>query len=79
MTIFGDVVQVFCTVKAIGGLSAHGDQDKLVSWIRGAQKVPEKVYCVHGEPHAATALAHRLRDDLKIKTFVPNVGETVEL
>ncbi len=79
VTIFGDVIQVFCTVKAIGGLSAHGDQDKLVSWIRGAEKIPERVYCVHGEPHAATALAHRLRDDLHIKTFVPERGETVEI
>lgn len=77
--IFGKEVEVKCTIKAIGGLSAHGDQDKLISWVRGAKKIPKKIYCVHGEPHSATALAHRLRDELNVKTFVPDFGETVEI
>ena len=68
-----------CTIKAIGGLSAHADQNKLLSWIRGAEKIPEKVFCVHGEPSAATVLGHKLRDDLGIKTFVPEYGETVKV
>ncbi len=79
VTIFHDPITVRCKVKAIGGLSAHGDQDKLTSWIAGAAKIPERVYCVHGEANAATTLAHRLRDDLHIKTFVPERGETVEI
>jgi len=77
--IFGKDIEVKCVIKAIGGLSAHGDQNKLLSWIRGAEKIPEKVYCIHGESHAATALGHRLQKDLGIKTFVPEFGETVEI
>lgn len=77
--IFGEKITVRCAIKAIGGLSAHADQEKLVNWIRGAEKVPEKIYCTHGEAAAATALAHRLRDDLKIPTFVPTAGERVEI
>ena len=77
--IFGQEVAVKCAIKAIGGLSAHGDQEKLLSWVRAAEKIPAKVYCVHGEAHAATALSHKLRDELGIKTFVPEFGQTVEI
>ena len=77
--IFGQDVEVHCTIKAIGALSAHGDQNKLVDWIKNAEKQPEKVYCVHGEPNAATTLAHRLRDELGIDAFVPENGETVDV
>ena len=75
--IFGEPVRVRCTIKAIGGLSAHADQKKLMEWIGSAQKKPGKVYCVHGEPESATAFAHKLRDFLGIKTFVPEEREVV--
>lgn len=76
VTIFGKKILVRCTIKAIGALSAHGDQNKLVNWIGSAKTAPKKIYFVHGEPHAATALAHRVRDELGIETFVPERGET---
>ena len=77
--VYGQKIKVHCKIKAIGALSAHGDQKKMVGWVGSAEKVPEKVYLIHGEPNGATALAHKLRDDLGIKTFVPELGETVEL
>lgn len=77
--IFDEYVQVNCAVKAIGALSAHGDQAKLIKWVGEAEKIPQKIFCVHGEPHAATELAHRLRDKYKIETFVPEEGEEVEI
>ena len=79
VTIFNEVIPVRCQVKAIGGLSAHADQKKLLQWVGGAEKIPEKIYCIHGEPEAATIFAHRLRDELVVKTFVPEHGETVEI
>jgi metallo-beta-lactamase family protein len=78
VTIFGKKIPVRCTIKAIGALSAHGDQNKLISWIGAAKTLPKKVYFVHGEAHAATALAHRVRDELSIEAFIPENGETVE-
>src|SRR3989338_2142661 len=84
--IHGAEIAVRCTVKAIGGLSAHADQKKLVEWVGSAHStssgqagIPKKVFCTHGEPHAATELAHRLRDMYQIETFVPEFGETVEI
>src|SRR3989344_5840304 len=43
--IFNKEVEVKCAIKAICGLSAHGDRSKMLSWVRGAQKIPEKVFC----------------------------------
>jgi len=77
--IFGEKVEVNCTIKAIGALSAHGDQKKMLSWIGGAQKLPKEVYCVHGEPVAATTLAHKIKEEYGVKTFVPEQGEKIEI
>lgn len=77
--IFGDEIEVNATIKAVGGLSAHGDQQKILSWIRNAESLPQKVYCVHGEPHSATALAHKIRDEFGIKPVVPEEGDSVKL
>jgi metallo-beta-lactamase family protein len=79
VNIFGEKIKVRCTVKALGALSAHGDQAKLLDWVGGATQLPKKVYCVHGEPHAATELAHRLRDNFEIEALVPEFGEKVEV
>lgn len=79
VTIFGEEIDVKCTVQAIGALSGHADQKKIISWISGAEKLPKEVYCVHGEPIAATELAHQIKKALKIEAYVPEYGERIEL
>lgn len=59
--ILGESVQVHCQIHAIGALSAHADQLKLVAWI-GAAK-PRQVYLNHGEPAASAALAKKLSEE----------------
>ena len=77
VTIHNEEVPVRATVRAVGAFSAHGDQKKLLSWVRNAEKIPERIYCVHGEAHAATELAHRFRDELGVKALVPENGERI--
>lgn len=77
--VFGEDVYVKCKVKAVGALSAHGDQPKLIKWAGTAKKMPKKIFCVHGEPHAATELAHRLRDAYNVEAVVPEMGERIEI
>ncbi len=77
--IHGEHIPVRAKIIAIGALSAHADQQKLLDWIGHADKVPKTVYCVHGEAHAATELAHRIRDRFHISAFVPEYGESVEV
>lgn len=77
--IFGKDIPVRCNIKAIGALSAHGDQKKLMEWIGNAEKRPDKVYFVHGEANAATTIAHKIRDEMEVEAFVPEEGEIVEI
>jgi metallo-beta-lactamase family protein len=60
--IFNERVQVRCHVQAIGALSAHADQQKLVDWISTAPVPPRRVLINHGEPESALALALKLKD-----------------
>jgi metallo-beta-lactamase family protein len=73
LRIHGATVPVNAQVIALSGLSAHADQDGLVSWAM-ASPPPETVFLVHGEPPAAGALRHRLQQfDLEVK--VPDLHD----
>ncbi|MFA5062098.1 MAG: MBL fold metallo-hydrolase [Patescibacteria group bacterium] len=77
--IMGERIPVHCQVKAIGALSAHGDQNKLLDWVGGGTSLPKKVFINHGEPNASEALAKRLTGDLGVKATVVNFGLEVEV
>lgn len=79
VTVMGERVPVRCRVRAIGALSAHADQEKLLDWIGGGLATPKKVYLNHGEPPASEALAKRLTAELGIKATVVNHGLKVEV
>ncbi len=77
--IMGEKIPVRCHVKAIGALSAHGDQNKLLDWVGGGSSVPKKVLLTHGEPSAAEALAKRLAGDLNVQATPTTFGMKVEV
>jgi len=81
VTIMGQRVRVRATIKSIGALSAHADQDTIIAWVGTAKGAPKRIYTVHGEPHAATELAHRLQKKFSDKTqvSVPEEGQVVEI
>lgn len=79
VTIYEKKIPVRCTINAIGGLSAHGDKNKITSWIKNAKKKPEKIFCTHGEVESANALANVLSREFDVNTSVPTFGQTVEL
>jgi metallo-beta-lactamase family protein len=65
-------------VHTIGGLSAHGDQQDLVTWYSAFEGRPP-VYLVHGEPAAQQALAQRMHDDLDAPVTIAKRGQTVRI
>jgi metallo-beta-lactamase family protein len=73
------MIEVKANVVSCGGYSAHGDQHKLVNWIRGAKSLPKHVYCMHGEEEVAAALASRITEELKIPTDVPRLDEVITI
>lgn len=77
--IFGETVDVRARHKAIGGYSAHADQQGLRDWVASMPTRPQQAFVVQGEEAASLALAQVIRDELAIETTVPNLGESFEL
>lgn len=76
--IFGEKVDIKCRIEAIHSYSAHGDQEKLLSWIRSGKNT-QHIYITHGDKLASENLAVRIEKELKISASVPAFGSRVEM
>lgn len=79
VTIFGEEVPVRSRVLAIGGYSAHADQNKLLEWAGAMQKNVKGIFLVHGEEAASEALAVKIREQFDLTVTVPDIAKTYEL
>ncbi len=79
VSIYGKRIRVRAKVKAIGAYSAHADQKKILSWIRGIPQKPQLVLCNHGEEESAVALCTAITDKLGVDAKAPHYGESFEI
>lgn len=77
--IFGETIPVKCAVKAVGSLSAHGDQYKLLNWLKSAPDLPEKIILNHGELHASTALLKQIKNGLGCDGEIAKEGRKIRI
>lgn len=77
--IFGQPIQVRARVERMTSLSAHADQQEMLTWLRGFKTPPKKTFIVHGEPGPQEVLAAKIREELGWDTVIPTHGQTVEL
>lgn len=75
VTVHGERVVVKCQIKVMGALSAHGDQNKLVSWISAGR--PKRVIFNHGEPGPSAAVAKRLQQECGVEAAPAVLNSTV--
>jgi metallo-beta-lactamase family protein len=74
--IFGERYALRAQVEVINGLSAHGDRNELLDWVKAMDNLPTKVFVVHGDPEPATAMANGLSELGIAETYVPARGES---
>jgi metallo-beta-lactamase family protein len=55
----------------IDGLSAHGDYEEILAWLKHLKHAPNCTFITHGEPAAADHLRQKLERDLKWRCEVP--------
>jgi metallo-beta-lactamase family protein len=72
--IFRENVAVRARVFTIGGFSAHADQEDLLEWVSHFESSP-KVFVVHGEAAASTALAEKIQERLHLVAHIPTWKE----
>ena len=79
LKMHGEEVPVRADVRFVDGFSAHADEAELLRWLGGLERRPERLFLVHGEPEAATALAGAIREQLGWEAEIPQYGERVAL
>ena len=60
----GKYYAVKAEVKEITELSAHADQQELITWLKEFTTAPKQLYLVHGEACAMDALRVKIKDVL---------------
>jgi metallo-beta-lactamase family protein len=74
LRIRGKFIQVKASVQKVEGLSAHADQNELISWMSSI-KHPEKIFIVHGEKSASENLKTRIKEHFNCESEIPQLGE----
>jgi metallo-beta-lactamase family protein len=77
--IHGQPISVRCHIDHIDSLSAHGDVDDIMQWLRQFSRPPRQTFLVHGEPKSSQALAEHIRNELHWPVYIPKYLETVTL
>jgi metallo-beta-lactamase family protein len=77
--IAGEEIPVRAEIVTLGGFSAHADRTALLGWFAKFRRPPGKTYLVHGEEHAARALASEIETRFHCEVQVPSDHESVEL
>lgn len=74
--IFGDEYRVRAKIRSLDAFSGHADHNDLVAYAVAAKAA--KIYLVHGDPDARTALAKALREK-GLDVTLPKPGDTMEV
>jgi len=77
--IHDQIIPIRARVEAIGGYSAHADQQGLLNWLGAIRKPIKQIFVVHGEKEPAQALAQKIKDEMAIEAKVPQMGDIVDL
>ncbi|MFD2724684.1 MBL fold metallo-hydrolase RNA specificity domain-containing protein [Hyunsoonleella rubra] len=72
---FGKYYPVKATIKHIESLSAHADQNDLLEWMSEIKNIPEKVFLIHGEPHALDAFRVKIKSNFNWQTTIPKLND----
>ena len=77
VTLHGDRLKVRAQLHTIGGLSAHGDRDDLLRWVKSAEGAP-RVFIVHGEDIVKKAFRGFLEQAHIPEPFIPGPGDILD-
>lgn len=77
--IWGKYYKVNAKIVKIESLSAHADQNELIEWVASIKNIPEKVFLIHGEKPAASALKSKLVARYPWKVSMPKLYSKISL
>ncbi|MBU4227752.1 MBL fold metallo-hydrolase [bacterium] len=77
--IFGEEIQVNAEICSLEGFSGHADREGIIQWIKSFKNKPKKIFVVHGEEEATEEISRKIEEELKIKTHIPELGESLSI
>jgi metallo-beta-lactamase family protein len=77
--IHGNYIPVRAEIVDLAMLSAHADSGEIMAWLGTAGRPPRSTFVTHGEPVAADALRHRIKEELRWNTRVPDYRDTADI
>ena len=77
--LLGRTYPVAACIERIDSMSAHADSGEILRWLSTFTRAPRMTYLVHGEPVALTALAAKIRDDVRWPVHIAAYQERVDL
>ncbi len=79
VNIFGERVAVRARIHTLGGFSAHAGQSDLLEWLGCLAPHRPRVFLVHGEQPARTALKRWIWQRFELEAHLPEQDETVSV
>lgn len=77
--MFGKIMPFRMHLEKIEGLSAHGDQNDLLSWLSDLKEKPSNIFIVHGELEQSKAFQKKLKEVKKWSAIIPEINQTFEI
>lgn len=77
--LFGETIPVRANIIPALGYSAHGDRERLYTFVADLRETLRQVFAVHGEAEAASAFVTEVRDKLGIAAQAPAKGDSFEI
>lgn len=77
--IHGQEIPVRAEVMQTSSMSAHGDANELLNWMRQMPTPPKMTFVTHGEPNASDTLRKRIEHELGWAAQVPDYRDVVTL
>lgn len=77
--LFGETVIVAAEIHNLEGFSGHADQNGLLDWLGGLQKIPKQIFLVHGEEQSKIDFAKAAQERLGLSTTPVFVNSEFEL
>jgi len=74
--LFGEEVGVNAEIYSLEGFSGHADKEGIIWWLKGFKNRPKKIFIVHGEEEASGEISRRIEGELKVRTHIPELGES---
>jgi metallo-beta-lactamase family protein len=72
-------IAVRAKISKLNSLSAHADQEEILTWLKKFKSPPKRTFIVHGEPPAQLALQQKIAQQLGWATSIPAQGQVFDL